>query len=228
LNGENSTDNLYCSIGQDFYAGLCCDNEMNFLTGCRTFMPKSGFCSKASDSSFYSIKRYGNCPFDRYKCGSPSRVLRSDFREKTIYTSPDFGQTDVCPYVLMAESVIQFDISIDITITHVNKAVLYVLLGDSINNITSVKKLDNEGGTLKLPLSEYGAYHLLVVPLNISYSDNDYSPPSLSFSFKNIEEMTSSELITTYTQYIVGVLLFICLSGILMTSMAFDSEFEDV
>lgn len=75
----------------------------------------------------------------------------SDFTDQKIIVTPEFFIGDVCPYILSASTVFQYDLEIELKILNINKAIVVILRGNSLNEIKSFDTLDFEGATFSLP-----------------------------------------------------------------------------
>lgn len=98
-----NSENYFCLMGQDAFAGLCCDAEADKQNGCKATTANSDFCVQGSDARAAGTFKYTRCPFDQLKCGHPQRKVISDNWKRTIYTTLEFTKDAVCPYYITNE-----------------------------------------------------------------------------------------------------------------------------
>lgn len=57
--------------------------------------------------------------------------------EQTIYTSLEFTNSDICPYIIVTDSQLTFNTNIEITINSIANVDVFVLTGSAIDDISS-------------------------------------------------------------------------------------------
>jgi hypothetical protein len=104
-------------LGEDVNIGYCCNEALHKVTNCRavsSHMCSGNSLSHETNKVLREHAKYAFCPFDGNKCGSQQRTLVSDFTKQTVRTSVAMSNTDVCPYVLNSETLLQTDVKIKV------------------------------------------------------------------------------------------------------------------
>jgi hypothetical protein len=93
-------------------------------------------CTDKLPTSF-NYHKYAYCSYDPVKCGAKQRTLISKQTQQKVLTSLDFGYQDVCPYYIVSDTDLPFNTEVKITVNNVANADVYLLLGTSLESITS-------------------------------------------------------------------------------------------
>lgn len=168
--------------------------------------------------------KFSYCSYDARKCGSPQRLLISDFRRQFIYTSPEFLDDDICAYQLSSEHLFQFDIVTEVKINSINGATMFILAGESQSNLNRIIKLTSTEGvssSTELRIEDGETYFLVVIPDNPGVKTQI---PGLSFSIINKTGMTTREFAYNKGQLFVGCLIVLCIFTIVMSNFAIQNE----
>lgn len=104
--------------------------------------------------------KYAFCSFDPTKCGTNNRTIMSTNNSVTVYTSLAFTASDVCPYVIVTDPDLEFNVYITISVNQIINSEVYLLTGISMDSISSQTKLTLT--MYKLDPAEY--YMIVVIP----------------------------------------------------------------
>lgn len=136
-----------------------------------------------------------------------------------MYTTVEFGHKDICAYVLTSESMIQYDIQIELVSKGLQDANIFVLSGQSLTNLTNLNSIVQDQ-TLVLAITDY---HVIV-----ALPTNNSAAPIVSFTYQNVKQMTTREFAIKNAQFLVITFLALCLFGICAGNFAVNSELDEL
>ena len=117
-------------LWQDINVGYCCNEYLHAKTNCRAI--SSHMCSGKqviTDKFLREHAKYAYCPFDGNKCGTGQREVVSGFSKQGVRTSVAMGSSDVCPYVLKSETLLQKNSKFKLETAHLQESRLVILSG---------------------------------------------------------------------------------------------------
>ncbi|TNV77872.1 hypothetical protein FGO68_gene16198 [Halteria grandinella] len=190
----------YCMLSMDGTTGKCCLSDS--ADDC---LKDQYFCTDKITTSF-TYHKYAFCSFNANLCGNTKRTLTAKMTAQTIYTSLDFSLYDVCPYYIVSDTDLPFNTNVEITLNTAQNADVYVLLGSSVEKLSSQQRLQ-AGDTLTFKATEFA---MLVVK-------STFDSPFATFTYKNVQVINNAGFIGIMIGASVGYFLLLFIAVIFLS-----------